>query len=163
MAIAARAQPATTCAAVELATGVVRIEMADEQQQNSKEPGFVKTITKRALAPVVATAATAATGYSIRKGTELWEQKLRPKLQEKGGGLALARETLENAAARVGGPVSEKMSGLADKVGANGGGQDSTAAAPKDLVSNAEREQERRQRKQRRQERRQALERAKPS
>ena len=59
------------------------------------------------------------------------------------GGRALARETLENAAARVGGPVSERMSGLADKVGANGGGQDSTAPAPEDLVSNAEREQER--------------------
>jgi hypothetical protein len=55
------------------------------------------------------------------------------------------------------------MSGLADKVGANGGGQDSTAPAPEDLVSNAEREQERRRRKQRRQERRQALEGAKPS
>jgi hypothetical protein len=142
--------------------------MADEQpqrskQQNSKERGFVKTITKRALAPIVATAATAATGFTIRKGTELWEQKLRPKVQEKGGGLALARETLENAAAKVGGPVSEKMSGLADKVGANGGGHDSPAPAPGNLVSNGEREQERRQRKQRRQERRQALERAKPS
>jgi len=139
--------------------------MADEQQQqqqNSKERGFVKTITKRALAPVVATAATAATGYAIRKGTELWEQRLRPKVQEKGSGRALARETLENAAARVGGPVSEKMSGFADKVGANGGGEDSPGPA-QNLVSNAGREEERRQREQRRQERRRALERAKPS
>jgi hypothetical protein len=143
---------------------MVRTEMADEQQQqNSKERGFVKTITRRALAPVVATAATAATGYAIRKGTELWEQRLRAKVQEKGGGRALARDTLENAAARVGGPISEKMSGFADKVGANGGGQDSPAPAQTNLASNAEREQERRQREQRRQERRRALERAKPS
>jgi hypothetical protein len=152
--------------------------MSDEGQQNSKESGFVRTVTKRALAPIVATAATAATGYAIRKGTEVWEQRLRPKVEEKGGGRALARNTLGNAAATVGGAVqnagpvsekvssltSEKVSSLAEKVRPEqSGGADVPSPAREPSMNDAERKAERRRREQRRQERRRALEQAKSS
>jgi len=132
--------------------------VAEEQQ--SKESGFVSTVAKRELAPLVATAATAATGYALRKATEVWEQKLRPKVQEKGGGRAVARETLETAAEKVGGPASDKITSLAEKVGGEGGGQKSPAQAGASSSSNAGREQRQRQREQRRQERSRAIERA---
>jgi hypothetical protein len=151
--------------------------MADEGQQNLKESGFVKTVTKRALAPIVATAATAATGYAIRKGAEVWEQRLRPKVEEKGGGRALARNTLGHAAATFGavqsaGPVSEKVSSLtsetvsslAEKVHpGQSSGPDMPSPAPEPSMNDAERKAERQRREQRRHERRQALEKAKSS
>lgn len=143
--------------------------MPEEQQQNSKKPGFAKTVTKRALAPVVATAATAATGYAIRKGTEIWEQRLRPKVEEKGGARALARDTLGHAAGTLGGavqssPVSETVSSLTAKVSAGqGDGADAPSPAQEPSMNDAERKAERQRREQRRQERRQALEQGKSS
>jgi hypothetical protein len=152
--------------------------MADEREQNSKESGFVRTVTKRALAPIAATAATAAMGYAIRKGTEVWEQRLRPKVEEKGGGRGLARNTLGHAAATVGGAVqsagpvsekvssltSEKVSSLAEKVRqGQTGDPDVPSPAPEPSMNDAERKAERQRREQRRQERRQALEQAKSS
>jgi|SRR5690349_17282252 len=74
-------------------------EPGEQQQQQSS--GFGRTVAKKALAPVVATAATAATGYAVRKGTELWKDKVAPKLAERGGGMAVASETL--------GAVKEKL------------------------------------------------------
>src|ERR671935_2740998 len=86
--------------------------------QERKGGGFVSTVAKKALAPLVASAATAATAYLIRKATELWEEQVLPKVHEKGGGRAVARETLESAAAKVGdGPASEKLTALAGKLG----------------------------------------------
>ena len=52
-----------------------------EQQQKAGD-SFSRTVAKKALAPVVATAATAATGYAVRKGTALWQEKVAPKLAE---------------------------------------------------------------------------------
>jgi len=141
--------------------------MPEEQQQNSKNPGFAKTVTKRALAPVVATAATAATGYAIRKGTEIWEQRLRPKVEERGGARELARDTLGHATGTLGGAVqrsavSDKVSSLANRVSA-GDGADAPSPAQEPSMNDAERKAERKRREQRRQERRQALEQAKSS
>jgi hypothetical protein len=101
-------------------------------------------MARRALAPIVTAAATAATGYLISKATEIWEQKLQPKVEEKGGGRTVARETLETAADKVGGPVSEQLGSLAEKLDDEG--------------TDAGREQERRRREQRRKQRRKALE-----
>ena len=68
-----------------------------------------------------------------------------------------ARETLENAAAKIGNPISEKISSLAEKVSIDAGQElpAPTQAGPSD---DAKREQDRQQREERRQERRQALE-----
>jgi hypothetical protein len=116
--------------------------VADVQQ--SKGHGFMATVTKRALAPIVSAAATAATAYLMRKAAEVWEEKLQPKIEEKGGGRAVARDTLETAADKVGGPASEQLSSTAEKLG--------------DESDDSDREQERRRREQRRKQRRKALE-----
>jgi pyruvate carboxylase len=68
-----------------------------------------------------------------------------------------ARETLENAAARIGGPIAEKISTLAEKVGIDDAGQELPAPAQAGPSDHAKREQDRQQREQRRKERRRAL------
>ena len=69
-----------------------------------------------------------------------------------------ARETLENAAAKIGNPISEKISSLAEKVSIDDAGQELPATAQAAPLDDAKREQDRQQREERRQERRQALE-----
>jgi hypothetical protein len=69
-----------------------------------------------------------------------------------------ARETLENAAAKIGNPISEKISSLAEKVSIDDAGQELPATAQAAPLDDAKREQDRQQREGRRQERRQALE-----
>jgi hypothetical protein len=71
-----------------------------------------------------------------------------------------ARETLENAAAKIGGPISEKISALAEKVGIDDAGQELPASAQADSLDDDKRDQNRQRREQRRQERRGALEQA---
>jgi Skp family chaperone for outer membrane proteins len=141
--------------------------VADEREegQERKGGGFASTVAKKALAPLVASAATAATAYLIRKATEIWEEKLRPKVQERGGGRAVARETLESAAGKMG-PASEKLNALAEKLGDEKTGRDEKAGqksspqAGSSSSSDESREQERKEREQRRQQRRKALDQA---
>jgi hypothetical protein len=68
-----------------------------------------------------------------------------------------ARGKLENAAAKIGGPISEKVSALAEKVGIDDAGEELTAPAQTEPWDGAQREQDRQGREQRRQERRRAL------
>jgi hypothetical protein len=135
--------------------------VADEREEGQvrKGGGFASTVAKKALAPLVASAATAATAYLIRKATEIWEEKLRPKVQERGGGRVIARETLESAAGKMG-PASEKLNALAEKLGDEKTGQTSSPQAESSSSSDESREQERKQREQRRQKRRKALDQA---
>ena len=134
--------------------------MADERQERRQGGGFVSTVAKKALAPLVASAATAATAYLIRKATELWEEQVLPKMQERGGGRAVARETLESAAAKVGdGPASEKLTALAGKLG-DGEQQSPSSAKTSSSSDEAGRERERRDREQRRKQRRRSLDQA---
>jgi type IV secretory pathway VirB6-like protein len=130
------------------------------EEREEKGRGLASTMAKKALAPIVASAATAGTAYLIRKATEVWEEKLLPKVQEKGGGRAVARETLENAAGKVGGPASEKLSALAEKLGDENAGPRSHPQAGPSSSSQASRERERKQREQRRQQRRKTLDQA---
>ena|SRR6266516_1323535 len=100
--------------------------MAEAQQ--SKAGGFTRTAARKALAPLAHAAVTAGTAYLTRKAMQLWQDKLQPKIEQKGGGRAVAKETLKN---------------VADKAGA---------------AKSSNREAQRRQRKQRRNQRRRALE-----
>ena len=109
--------------------------MADEQQA---KPSFKHTIAKKALAPVVATVATAVTSYLLRKGAELWQEQVQPKIDERGGPQAVLRE------------VSDKA-----------GGDAAAEASPEpqaEQVSEDDRDDERKKREQRRKQRRRALE-----
>ncbi|MFL5941365.1 MAG: hypothetical protein ACJ75Q_13770 [Gaiellaceae bacterium] len=107
---------------------------AGEQQQQ----GFVHTITKRALAPVLEGAAAAATAFLIRKATTLWQERVQPTLAERGGATAVAREALDS--------VGDKL-----------------PTPPAASTEDADRDEERRKREKRRAQRRRSLEQARSS
>jgi len=126
--------------------------MADEQQA---KPSFKHAIAKKALAPLVATAATAVTTYLMRKAAELWTERVQPKVDEKGGVGAIAREAADAVSSKVA-PVSEAVT---SKVG--GDQPEAHDAKPEPNTKpepDSDRSDERRQRAQRRQQRRKTLE-----
>jgi CO/xanthine dehydrogenase Mo-binding subunit len=121
--------------------------MAETEQQSEnrgRSDGLVRKMVKSAATPIVASVATAASAYLTRKAAELAREKLLPKIREKGGGRAAAKETLENVAGKVTGPAEQTLSALAEKVR---GGDDEGQS----------REEARRGREQRRNERRRDL------
>jgi len=129
--------------------------MADGQQAR---PSFKHAVVKKALAPLVATAATAATTYLMRKALELWHETVQPKLEEKGGAEAMAREAAD--------AVSNRLAPVSDAVTSKVGGDEPEAPTPKTpdaSEGDADRSEERRKREQRRKQRAKALDQAKAS
>jgi len=148
--------------------------MADEPQtaaEGKDRDGFLNELShsalKKMLAPLAATAATAGTAYLTRKTTQIWHESVLPKIQEKGGGKAFAKDALEHAATSLpGGRGSGVLRGLAKRLddaqptatagaqkGERPGGQSAEAQKP-----DPRREQERQERQRRRQQRQQTLE-----
>src|SRR5437763_9972412 len=88
--------------------------------EQSRGKGFFKELSsaaaKKALTPLLATAATAGTTYLIRKTTELWQEEVLPKVREKGGGKAVAKEGLEQVAGRLGGSPARRLAELAERL-----------------------------------------------
>jgi len=111
-------------------------------ETSSAKHSFIRSMAKRLLAPLVTSAVTAASAYLTRKASALAQEKLLPKLQEKGGGRAVAHEALTAVADKVPEPASGPIETLAEKV------EDDEAG----------REAERRGREQRRSQRRRTLE-----
>jgi hypothetical protein len=142
--------------------------MANEPSTAAEEAGgksFFKELSsaaaKRALTPLLAAAATAGTTYLTRKSTEIWQDDVLPKVRDKGGGRAVAKEALEKLANRLSGPPAQLLTGFAERLG-----EGTPSAPPADRVSSeeggatepdADREEERKQRQQRRQQRQRAL------
>ena len=126
---------------------------------------------KKALTPLLATAATAGTTYLIRKTTEIWQEDVLPKLREKGGGKAVAKEGLEQVSGRLGGSPARVLAELAGRLGDGAPKEPSGAQRPTEKgddttepreagstgESEAQRQEQRRQRQQRRQQRQRAL------
>jgi hypothetical protein len=132
--------------------------MTDEQQP---KPSFTQAIAKKALAPIVASAATAATAYLMRKAAEVWQETIQPKLEEKGGAEAVAREVAEK--------VSSTLAPASDAVTSKVEQEPKAAVEPKvagkqkasggrSASSDGDRNEERRKREQRRRQRRKSLE-----
>jgi|ERR671931_1091034 hypothetical protein len=113
--------------------------MAEQQSR-----GFTHKLARRAFAPVAHAAVTAGTAFLTRKAMQLWQDRIQPKIEERGGGRAVAKETLETVADKAG-PVSGPVGSLAEKVGG-------------EEASPSSRDAERKQREQRRNQRRRALE-----
>jgi hypothetical protein len=104
-------------------------------EQQSK--GFMHKISKRALAPLAQAVVTAGTAYLTKKGMEVWQDKIQPKIEERGGARSVAKETVETA--------KETVETVAEKAGVTS-------------TSSSNRETERKQREKRRTQRRNALE-----
>jgi len=151
--------------------------MGEEPSTVAEEAGgrsFFKELSsaaaKKALTPLLATAATAGTTYLIRKTTELWQEEVLPKVREKGGGKAVAKEGLEQVAGRLGGSPARRLAELAERLGDGAPKKPSAAQRPiqnddttepkesgSTEESEAQRQEQRRQRQQRRQQRQRAL------
>ena len=149
--------------------------MADEPQigpEENRKDSFVKEMSrsavKRALAPLAATAATAGMAYLTRKTKQIWNESLLPKIDEKGGGKAFAKDALEQVASKLGGRGSDLLSGFAKRLDdqqptaqASSQQRERAGGAPADDQKpkpDPRREQERRERQRRRQQRQRALE-----
>src|SRR5438067_4328441 len=98
--------------------------MANEPSTAAEEAGgnsFFKELSsaaaKKALTPLLAAAATAGTTYLTRKTTEVWQQDVAPKVREKGGGMAVAKEALEKVADRLSGRPARLLTELAERLG----------------------------------------------
>ncbi|SRR6266550_8002848 len=150
--------------------------MGKEPSTAAEEAGgksFFKELSsaaaKKALTPMLAAAATAGTTYLTRKTTQLWQDEVLPKVREKGGGRAVAKEALEKVAGRLSGSPARRLADLAESLG---DGEPSKPAAAQHSIaegdaseskdsgsteSDQQREKERRQRQQRRQQRQRAL------
>jgi hypothetical protein len=118
--------------------------VADALDGQEQRRGFVATVARKALLSLATAAASAGSAYLVRKASQLWEEQLLPKLEEKGGGRAAARELLEATADKA----PETLKGVAEKVA-------SPSSAPSE-----NRDEERRRREQRRRQRRRSLEQA---
>src|SRR5947207_1635401 len=70
------------------------------------KPSFKHALAKKALAPVVTSVATAITAFLMRKAAELWQQKLQPKVEERGGAEAVARDAMDSVSNKVA-PVTD--------------------------------------------------------
>jgi len=99
--------------------------MGESSGQTEEHRGsFAGSLAKRALEPLLATAVTAASAYLARKASALVQEKLLPKLQDKGGGRAVAHEALTAVAEKVPEPAAAPIEALADKVGDEDAGRE---------------------------------------
>jgi hypothetical protein len=111
-------------------------------EQESK--GLTHKLARRAFAPLAHAAVTAGTAYATKKAMQIWQDKIQPKIEERGGGRTVVKETLETVADKAR-PVSDTVSSLAEKVGG-------------DETSPSSRDAQRKQRAQRRKQRQRSLE-----
>jgi hypothetical protein len=151
--------------------------MADESQTSADEKGgkgFFKELSgsaaKRLLEPLATTAATAGTAYLMRKTTRIWNDRVLPKVRDKGGGKAFVKDALEQAASKLpGGRGSDLVRGLAkhleDKsparatsAQATGQPEQAGSRAAQDATSDPKRERQRQERQRRREQRQRELE-----
>jgi hypothetical protein len=116
-------------------------EMAEGQTRHK----ITRSLSKRAATPLAQAAVTAGTAYLTRKAMQLWQEKLQPKIEEKGGASALATEAIENVKS-----VAEQA--VPDSVTKSSSSSKSSSS-----------EAERRQRKQRRDQRARALDKSRSS
>jgi len=130
--------------------------MADEQHA---KPSLTHTLAKKALAPVVASVATAATTYLMRKAIEVWHESVQPKVEEKGGAEAIARQAAGAVSSKLA-PVSETVT---SKVGQDEPEAQEDPEAQETPEGDADRSEERLKREQRRKQRRKTLDQARAS
>jgi hypothetical protein len=133
-------------------------------QQESFSSAMSQAMMRRLLVSLAATSAAAATAYLTRKAREFWDEQLAPKIEQRGGFEAVAKDTYATATGFLGSASTKvaeaaPVSAVAEKV------EDLTDRDPKREpeiqpaadISDPEREAERRERRRRREARQRAL------
>jgi hypothetical protein len=152
--------------------------MAEETNtatEDGRQDGFVKGLSKavarKAVVPLAASISSAGTAYLTKKSSQLWNEKVLPKVREKGGGRAVAGDVVDKVAGKLGGRSSEALSALAERVRTPSAEQSGTrrpaqgrqASSTEAEQSDERRAEERRERRERRQQRQRTLEQSGPS
>jgi len=125
----------------------------------TEKPSVKHRMTQRFIAPIAAAAASAAAGYALKKGPQLFEEKILPWLRNatEGAGDA-ARELPSRARAAAGdaGDVAERLTDRARSVASGARGEDSsgTRERARKAVSSNQFEQRRKAREKGRAQRR---------
>jgi hypothetical protein len=97
--------------------------MADTSHSIKGDLG--RKLAHKALMPIVATAASAAAGYAAKKGPDLFEQKLLPKLKQAASGASSAAEDIPSRAKSAvanAGDLTEDLGGRVKDAAPGGGG-----------------------------------------
>jgi hypothetical protein len=90
---------------------------------------LTRRLAHKALMPIVATAASAAAGYAAKKGPDVFERRLLPKLKELAGGAGNATAEIPERAKSVAGGAGDLAEGLTQRAKdvvphRSGGGRD---------------------------------------
>ena len=98
-----------------------------EMSHGSTKRDLGRKLAHKALMPIVATAASAAAGYAAKKGPDLFEDKVLPKLKQAASGAGSVAEDLPSRAKSVAGGVGDLTSELTGRLkeaapGGSGGG-----------------------------------------
>ena len=84
-------------------------------------------LLQKLLMPIVATAASAAATYAAKKGPELFDEKLKPRLRELANGAGGVTQELPDTAKSVAGGAGEIAEKLAERARSVGGDAARTA------------------------------------
>ena len=133
--------------------------------------GFAGTIARKAVEPIAAAAATAGAAYLTRKSSQLWHEKLAPKIREQGGARAAAETALKRASETVSERGTKTVSAitkrgssafsvLSDRVSAVRERSSGLSVGASPAKPTGRRDNERKERQRRRNERQRALERS---
>ncbi|MFL5955042.1 MAG: hypothetical protein ACJ76I_13150 [Gaiellaceae bacterium] len=76
---------------------------------------LTRRLAHKALMPIVATAASAAAGYAAKKGPDVFEQRLLPRLKKIAGGAGDVKAEIPERAKSVAGGAGELAEGLAQR------------------------------------------------
>jgi hypothetical protein len=143
----------------------------DGGQTNRSAGGFGAAIVRKAVEPIATAAATAGAAYLTRKSSEVWRQRVAPKVREQGGARAAVENAVKRASETVGAGGSTAISALTERgfsaVSAVTGRlsdvrerYSGVALAGLQAKPKGQREDERRERQRRRNERQRALKRS---
>ena len=87
-----------------------------EMSHGSTRRDLGRKLAHKALMPIVATAASAAAGYAAKKGPDLFEDKVLPKLKQAASRAGSVAEDLPSRAKSVAGDVGDLTSDLTGRV-----------------------------------------------
>jgi hypothetical protein len=99
----------------------------DAKSQTKKGGDVAGRLLQKLLMPIVATAASAAATYAAKKGPELFDSHLKPKLRELANGAGGAAHDLPDRAKAAAGGAGDVAEKLADRARSVAGGAAKTA------------------------------------
>jgi hypothetical protein len=99
----------------------------DVKPQSKKGGDVAGRLLQKMLMPIVATAASAAATYAAKKGPELFDAKLKPRLRDLANGAGGATHDLPEKAKAAAGGAGDVAEKLAERARSVAGGATKTA------------------------------------